>query len=199
MMVRMFGGWDFPADMCDRAIWSSSATSAACRWAAICRPSRQGQARPASSSWRSRNPGTSEMPGSDLERVQIVKGWVDAAGDFARRGVRRCRRAERGERRSRYVRGHRQRCRELAGSGKILNMIPSSALGITRAWSSCRCAVGRRVIAIRSIPASSHCRPRATAFRRSSKSAPGPARFGISRGPRRSNPAVIGRDRGIGG
>jgi len=30
--------------------------------------------------WAAKDPGTAERPGTDLQRIQIVKGWVDAAG-----------------------------------------------------------------------------------------------------------------------
>jgi Protein of unknown function (DUF3604) len=31
--------------------------------------------------WAAKDPGTTEAPGTDLQRIQIVKGWVDAAGE----------------------------------------------------------------------------------------------------------------------
>ena len=52
----------------------------------------RGAARPRFAVWRMKDPGSDGAPGTDLQRVQIVKGWVDADGADARAGLRRRRR-----------------------------------------------------------------------------------------------------------
>ena len=73
-VVRVFAGWDFvPADR-DRADFAATATPMACRWAAI-----SARRRPASdpSSWSTR----CAMPnGPNLDRIQVVKGWLGKDG-----------------------------------------------------------------------------------------------------------------------
>jgi hypothetical protein len=40
----------------------------------------RGQRSPLFAVWAAKDPGTDDAPGTDLQRVQIVKGWVDALG-----------------------------------------------------------------------------------------------------------------------
>jgi hypothetical protein len=40
----------------------------------------RGRKSPRFAVWAMRDPGTDARPGTDLERIQVVKGWVDAAG-----------------------------------------------------------------------------------------------------------------------
>ncbi len=43
-------------------------------------PSRKSPESPYFLAWATKDTGTSDAPGADLQRIQIVKGWVDAAG-----------------------------------------------------------------------------------------------------------------------
>ena len=40
----------------------------------------RGERSPRFAVWAAKDPGTTESPGTDLQRIQIVKGWVDASG-----------------------------------------------------------------------------------------------------------------------
>ena len=40
----------------------------------------RGRRSPRFAVWAVKDPGTAESPGTDLQRVQIVKGWVDKRG-----------------------------------------------------------------------------------------------------------------------
>ena len=63
----------------DRRLRRARPTRAACRWAARSGPCAATAAR-ASPCSRSGIPGTPGVPGTPLQRIQIVKGWVDAGG-----------------------------------------------------------------------------------------------------------------------
>ena len=75
MTVRLFAGWDFTADDAARATSPRPATPRACRWAPTC-PRRRLPA----SRRRFLVAAMKDAQGGNLDRIQIVKGWVDKAG-----------------------------------------------------------------------------------------------------------------------
>ena len=82
MAVRFFGGLDFEATMPVTACRRESGTPRACPWAAICRM-RPKASRRLFSSLRCKDP-----IGANLDRSQIIKGWLDAKGAAAREDLR---------------------------------------------------------------------------------------------------------------
>ena len=73
--VRVFGGFDFTADDLDRSDFAKYGYDKACRWAAISPP------RP-----RARRPtllirALRDVDGANLDRIQVIKGWLDANGE----------------------------------------------------------------------------------------------------------------------
>jgi hypothetical protein len=72
--VRFFGGWDYPADLLRREDWIVHAESGGVPMGREL-PASEGAA-PSFAVWAIRDPES-----GNLDRVQIVKGWVDRAGN----------------------------------------------------------------------------------------------------------------------
>jgi hypothetical protein len=77
-LVRFFGG-ALDGTNCDRGDLVDRAYSTGVPMGGELGPVRGGHS-PRFAVLASRDPGTAEHPGTPLQRVQIVKGWVDAAG-----------------------------------------------------------------------------------------------------------------------
>jgi len=80
---RFFGGWDYPANLCDSAAMLDDAYAAGV-------PMGGDLPAPAGSAPRflvaaSADVGTPEAPGTPLQRLQVVKGWADADGNHHQR------------------------------------------------------------------------------------------------------------------
>lgn len=78
--VRMFAGWDFPQDLCERADLVEVADPRGVPMGGVLGERPQG-ASPQIVVAAQRDVGTAEQPGTGLARVQVIKGWLDAAGD----------------------------------------------------------------------------------------------------------------------
>jgi hypothetical protein len=92
IVVRVFGGWDLPDDLCERTDFVAQGYQAGVPMGADLPRSRVTAARaPRLAIWALRDPGTVARPGTALQRIQVVKGWVregiaqervyDVAGD----------------------------------------------------------------------------------------------------------------------
>jgi hypothetical protein len=108
IVVRFFGGWDLPADMCAAPDLVAQGYGRGVPMGADL-PARPADGSPSFVVWAAQDPGTAEHPGTPLQRVQIVKIWVekgvareqvfDVAGDTksdARVDLRSCRPEGRG-------------------------------------------------------------------------------------------------------
>jgi len=76
--VRFFGGWHLPSDSCGRPDAVHHAYAAGVPMGGDLPPA------PATHSpdfffWATKDPGTAAHPGTPLQRLQVVKGWVDPA------------------------------------------------------------------------------------------------------------------------
>jgi hypothetical protein len=78
--VRMFGGWDLPADICGRADLVELGYERGVPMGGDLPTPPEAGAAPGFVVQALKDPGTATTPGTDLERIQIIKGWVDADG-----------------------------------------------------------------------------------------------------------------------
>jgi len=81
MQIRMFGGWDLPADICGRGDLVELGYARGVAMGGDLPSAPAGAGAPAFVVQAAKDPGTIAHPGADLERIQIVKGWVDGSGD----------------------------------------------------------------------------------------------------------------------
>jgi len=75
-VVRFFGGWDYPAELCDAGDFPARGYAGGVPMGGDL-PPRPGDGAPRFAVWAAQDPGTEQHPGTPLQRVQIVKGWLD--------------------------------------------------------------------------------------------------------------------------
>jgi Protein of unknown function (DUF3604) len=80
IISRFFAGWDFPADLCAAPDRIERAYAGGVPMGSVL-PGEQGAVRPTFLVAASQDVGTSANPGTALQRLQVIKGWVDAGGE----------------------------------------------------------------------------------------------------------------------
>lgn len=78
--VRFFGGWDLPEDLCDDGGFVPRADDAGVPMGADLPAAPRPDAVPRFAVLAAKDPGTDERPGTDLERIQIIKGSLAPDG-----------------------------------------------------------------------------------------------------------------------
>lgn len=79
MTVRFFGGWDFSADMCEQGDFAKRGYEQGVPMGADL-PAATAQVSPRFAVSAMMDPGSRQYPGTPLQRIQIIKGWVDDKG-----------------------------------------------------------------------------------------------------------------------
>ncbi len=80
LVVRSFGGWALDPSMCAGSDFAARGYEAGVPMGGDLRPQPSAVEAPKMAVWAMADPGSERSPGAPLERVQIVKGWIDAAG-----------------------------------------------------------------------------------------------------------------------
>lgn len=78
--VRFFGGWDLPEDACARGDLVEAGYAGGVPMGGVLAPAPPG-ATPRFVISAMQDPGVAEHPGTPLQRVQLVKGWIDGEGE----------------------------------------------------------------------------------------------------------------------
>jgi hypothetical protein len=78
--VRFFGGWSYGADLCSDARLVTEGYQGGVPMGGDLPRRPRGARAPTLAVLAVQDPGTARKPGTPLQRIQIVKGWVDAKG-----------------------------------------------------------------------------------------------------------------------
>lgn len=79
---RFFGGWGLDGDVCAEADVAARGYAEGVPMGGDLRPRPRGAGGPRFVATAMQDAGAAERPGTPLQRIQIVKGWADAAGRF---------------------------------------------------------------------------------------------------------------------
>jgi len=78
--VRFFGGWDYPADICENPEFVSIGYRKGVPMGSDLPVKPEETSSPTFAIMAKKDSGTEEHPGTDLQQIQIIKGWIDSDG-----------------------------------------------------------------------------------------------------------------------
>ncbi len=81
MVVRLFGGWNYADDLCKSPDLLKRAYAGGVPMGADLLPRPPSHDDPKFIVSALKDPGTNDQPGTPLQRVQIIKGWLDSQGN----------------------------------------------------------------------------------------------------------------------
>lgn len=79
-IVRFFGGWNYPNDLCGKPELVKTGYTQGVAMGSDLPAAPAGATAPRFIAWALQDAGTADLPGNALQRVQIIKGWVDTGG-----------------------------------------------------------------------------------------------------------------------
>jgi hypothetical protein len=85
--VRFFGGWNYGAELCSDPQLVAKGYQGGVPMGGDLPKRPSGAKAPTFAALAVQDPGTAQKPGTPLQRIQIVKGWVDAKGEVHERVV----------------------------------------------------------------------------------------------------------------
>ncbi len=80
IVSRFFAGWDYPAGLCDAPDRIERAYAQGVPMGSVLTAPAGSGPRPAFLVAASQDTGTAGEPGTPLQRIQVIKGWIDAEG-----------------------------------------------------------------------------------------------------------------------
>lgn len=84
IITRFFGGWDYPQTMCDSRVFAQRGYQSGVPMGGILpeHQAKEGDAiAPVFAVSAMQDAGTANTPGTPLQKVQIIKGWIDEQGE----------------------------------------------------------------------------------------------------------------------
>jgi hypothetical protein len=79
IQLRFFGGWRYASDMCEATDFVARGYRGGVPMGAVL-PPQEADGAPVFAITAAQDGGTPELPGTPLQRIQVVKGWVDENG-----------------------------------------------------------------------------------------------------------------------
>jgi hypothetical protein len=80
IQVRFFGGWGYPANLCAQPDLVSRGYAGGVPMGGVLPKRPEATSAPVFAVSAAADPGTAATPGTPLQQVQIIKGWVDSTG-----------------------------------------------------------------------------------------------------------------------
>ncbi len=75
-VVRFFGGWRYPSEMCDSGTFVEAGYEGGVAMGGDLTPRPEGAEAPRFAISALKDPGSQEYPGTPLQKIQVVKGWT---------------------------------------------------------------------------------------------------------------------------